>query len=157
MVFTLITLFLSLSSYKINDKEYNKLGEFFNGLKKENKFRAFAAIMMARRFIFVVLIITSASISSKILIGVLAGIQVFYFITIAIVRPYDETQANMIDIINEFVFLILLTALIFYNTVDDWTITVAYIYMQILVMNSVIDFLIVQGKVLRLTFNSFSN
>ena len=157
VVFTLITLFLSLSSYKINEKEYNKLGEFFNGLKKENKFRAFAAIMMARRFIFVVLIITSVSISSKILIGVLAGIQVFYFITIAIVRPYDETQANMIDIINEFVFLILLTSLIFYNTVDDWTITVAYIYMQILVMNSVIDFLIVQGKVLRLTFNSFSN
>ena len=152
LLWAILALILSLSSYKINEKEHNKLDEFFNGLKLEKRFRAYVVITMARRFVYIVFLITLASLPSKTVIGILVGLQVIYFIHVAIVRPYDEIQTNLIEIINEFAFILLLGSLIVYNTENDWTVTFAYIYIQVLVLTSLIDFIIIQGKIFRLIY-----
>ena len=62
----LIWLYLSLSSYQLSEKENNKLGEFFEGLKPNKKHRFYISILMIRRIIYVTLLVVLISVPVKI-------------------------------------------------------------------------------------------
>ena len=68
LLFTYIVLYLSFSSYEISDDKQNKMGEFFLGIKMDKKYKFFASALILRRTLFVILLITLMSISSKLLI-----------------------------------------------------------------------------------------
>ena len=141
-----ILIFLSLSSYQVIENRHNKLGEFFWGLKPMKKNRIYTSISMLRRLLFVTFLITLTSLHSQILIGALTAIEVVYIIYVVFVRPFYETKDNVIEIVNEFIYILLLGSLIVYNTEKDWTSTVAHIYMQVVFSNNLIDWGIIQSK-----------
>ena len=64
-------VYLSLSSYEAKDKEHNKIGEFFTGVKMQKKTKFYSSLLIFRRTIFVIFLIGLASISSKTLISIL--------------------------------------------------------------------------------------
>ena len=64
----------------------------------------------------------------KFLLGVLIPLEFFYIVYLVIFRPYKEIKINAIEIVNEITFLILLNALLVYNTSSDWSVRFAYIY-----------------------------
>ena len=64
------------------------------------------------------------SVPSRVVIGILTTVQIAYTVYISICIPYDETKSNIIEIFNKFVFLVLLSSLIIYNTEHQWTETV---------------------------------
>ena len=84
--------------------------------------------------------------SSRVVIGVLTAVQVPYFLYIAFFRSYEDTKDNVIETVNELIFLVLLSSLMVFNSESDWSLTVAYVYMNLVFLCTVVNFAIIQGK-----------
>ena len=125
-------LCLSISSYATDEDKHNKLGELFSGLKMDKKFKFYVVILIFRRAIFVVLLLTWVSVASRLLIGVLAFLQLIYFSYVCFLRPFKEFKDNLIEIMNETFFLLLLSALIYFNTKTNWSSIAITIYMWVI-------------------------
>ena len=80
LCYTGVVLYLSFSPYKLNDKGRNKIGEFFMGIKMENKYKFFITVLILRRTLFIVLLINLMSISSRFLVVILSFIQLTYLL-----------------------------------------------------------------------------
>ena len=137
---------LTFSSYKLIKGKHNMLEEFFRGLKVDRKHKFYSTIHFLRRALFVFLLITWASVHSKVLIAILSFVQSAYVIYLNWVRPYVEVKWNLIEILNEIYFGVLLAALFILNTESDWTSLISSIYMWTLVSNTLMVFIIAIGK-----------
>ena len=71
LCYTGVVLFLSLSSYQLNDEGHSKIGEFFNGIKMEKRFKLFAAVFILRRTLFAIFLVCLVSISPNFVILIL--------------------------------------------------------------------------------------
>ena len=96
--------YLIFSSYRLNENQHNKLGEFFSGLKGDKKQRFYVTFLLLRRFAFILLIICLSSITSRAIIGILLAIQLVYMGCIMYLRPYKKFKENIIEILNEIYF-----------------------------------------------------
>ena len=146
VIFLGLVLFLALSSYRQLEKKHNKLGEFFVGIKNSKNWKIYVFVLLVRRLIYVILLISLVSISSILLLILMVAIQVAYIVYLVVLRPYEETKGNIIEILNEIYFAILLFVLIFLNTQSDWNSVNTSIYMWALVSNTIVAFLVVLGK-----------
>ena len=138
--------YLIFTNYKIDENAHNKLEEFFGWLQENKKSRFYVTMLLLRRLLFVTLLITLTSISSRQLIGILMFLQFVYGAYVVYIRPYKDTKSNIIEIINEVYFSLFLVTLMILNTEDVWTTFRTNIYVWILVSNSLIVFLIVFSK-----------
>ena len=141
-----IMFLLSISSYKLIEGNHNKLGEIFTGLKTQNKFRIYTPILMTRRMIYVLILISIISISSKIVIGILSAIQIGYEVYILYLRPFSRVKDNIIEILLETYFLVLLFGLIFLNASSDWSSFIISAYMWIIASSNMVVLLITLSK-----------
>ena len=92
--------------------------------------------MLIRRSIFVFLLLILRWISSKLLIEILSGAQLINIIYIIYARPFKDIKCNIIEIVNEFYFSFLLSALIYLNIEDKWASMYTQIYSWILTSNN---------------------
>ena len=138
--------YLTFSSYSLNENEHNKLEEFFRGLQFDGKHKFYITVLLLRRLVFIVLLITWVSISSRALIVILSLIQLGYVVYLSCIRPYKNLKENLIEILNEFYFLFLITYLIAINTESEWSTLKENIYLYVLVSNTLVTFMIVLGK-----------
>ena len=123
---------LSTSSYAIDEDKHNKLGELFSGLKMDKRFKFYVVILVFRRSIFVVLLLTWVSVASRLLIGVLTFLQLIYLSYVCYLRPFKKLKDNLIEIMNETYFMLLLSALIYFNTKSNWSSIAITIYMWVI-------------------------
>ena len=79
-LFAWIVIYLSLSSYKISEEGPNKIGEIFNGIKMDKKYKIYASFMIIRKIVFISFLISLTSISSVSLIVILSWIQFWYLL-----------------------------------------------------------------------------
>ena len=141
----IITL-ISISSYEVVENQHNNIGELFSGQKMQKKTKLYTSILLLRRMIFVILLLSLVSVRSWIVITILSLLQLWYLITIIIIRPFIKIRNNMVEIINEIYFFILLIFLIIFNSKENWNSTVTMFYMCLLTSNSIVVFIIVLGK-----------
>ena len=134
--------------YKLNENKLNKLEEFFNWIQENKNSRSWVFILLFRRLIFIILLVNLESIPSRYVIGILIFLQICYVSWVAFVRPYKEVKENLISILNEAYFSLLLVVLILFNTQEDWNQVKINITMWILMSNSIAIFVIVIGKIL---------
>ena len=73
-------------------------------------------VLLVRRLTYVILLISLVSASSILFLILMVAIQVAYIVYLAVLRPYEVTKGNIIEILNEIYFAILLFELIFLNT-----------------------------------------
>ena len=137
LIFIAFVSYLSFSSYEINDKEHNKIGEFFEGVKK-GKYKIYTLNLLLRRFIFVSVLIIFASKSSIVSIGTLYGLQIIYLVILTILRPFEEVKWNLIEILNEIYFIILFGWLLHFNTEEIWSYFYKATYIYLLASNGII-------------------
>ena len=142
----IILQYLTFSSYKLIEGKHNMLEEFFRGLKVDRKHKFYSTMHFLRRALFVLLLITWTFVHSKVLIAILSSVQLAYVIYLSWVRPYVEVKGNLIEILNEIYFSVLLAALFILNTESEWTSLKTSIYMWMLVSNTLVVFIIVIGK-----------
>ena len=142
-----LVMYLAFSSYKPNASDHNKLEEFFRGLKIHKKYKLYVVVLLLlRRITFITLLITWVVISSRVLIIILALIQVVYFVFLTWTRPCNEVKGNLIEILNEIYFSFLLIVLSFINSENDWNNVKTNIYLWVLVSNTLLVFIIVSSK-----------
>ena len=97
-------VYLIISSYRLYEDTHNKLEEVFRGLKQNKKHRLYIIILLSRRLVFIILLITLTSVSSRVLIIILFVSQIIYLISLSYIRPYETLKDNFIEIINEIFF-----------------------------------------------------
>ena len=148
-----IVIYLSLSPYKTLPNLHNKIGEIFNGIKMEKKYKIYASLIIIRKMIFVFLLIFLMFISSKLLIGILTWIEIWYIIYLFMMKPYKEAKGNIIEVLNEIFFLLLLSNLVFLNEKSDWTSSKISIYSYIIVSNSFVTLLIIFSKIRKFIYS----
>ena len=146
--FILANAYFACSSYKLEENKHNKFGEFIQNLKPQMKSRLLNVILSIRRLWFAIALVWMSETTSKLLIGVMTLIQVWYFAYIVISRPYLDIKSNLILISNELFFSILLSALIFLNGEEDWSSMKNTSYFSLLISNNLLTFLIVLSKLI---------
>ena len=114
-------VYLACSNYKIIENDHNKLSEFFTGIKNSKSYMYYPSIKLIRKMLFIVILLVSLDLSSKIVILILCILQFAYLIYALKLRPYKDAKDNIIEILNELYFLSLLASLIFLNSIDDWS------------------------------------
>ena len=140
------TVYLALSSYKLEKEKHNYLGELFTDLKNSKKSKLYVAILLLRRLAYVTLLITLVSTPSRVLVSIITFIQILYAVYIVYWRPYEEVKINIIEIVNEAYFSVLLLILAFVNCESDWSSIKTSAYMWLLVSNTVAIFIVILGK-----------
>ena len=138
-----LILYLTFSSYRLIEKEHNKLEEFFIGQKYDRKSKFYTTALLLRRIMFICLLIVFSSLSSKLLISILMLLQLFYVGNLIFIRPYKGVKENIIEILNELYISFLLSILILLNSENNWNSIKTKIYMWVLVSNTLVVFLIV--------------
>ena len=149
LIFVLVAIFvlyLTFSTYRLNEREHNLLEEFFRGIQQNKRHKFYVTLLLLRRFLFVILLITWLFISSRILIIVLSIIEVLYILNLSYLRPYEETKGNLIEILNEIYFGFLVIFLSIVNTEEEWNSIKTNIYMWVLVSNTFVVLVVVLGK-----------
>ena len=104
----------------------------------KNRFRVMSFILLLRKTVYIVILLTLVSLPSKIPIIMLTSIQVIFTIYLIFLRPYTEIKWNLLEIINEIYFLFLLGSLIFLNTEVDWNRASKITYIWFLTSNNMI-------------------
>ena len=69
-----------------------------------------------------------------------------YLIIIGVKRPFKKVTDNIIEIMNEVFFLVLLSLLVFFNLEDRWNSTAKNIYLNIIISNSCVILLLMLGN-----------
>ena len=142
----ILVLYLTFSTYRLNEKEHNLLEEFFIGIQQNKKHKFYVTLLLLRRFLFVILLITWLFLSSRVLIIVLSLIQFLYILSLSYLRPFEEAKGNLIEILNEIYFGFLLIFLAIVNTEGKWNSTKTNTYMWVLASNTFVVLVIVLGK-----------
>ena len=137
---------LSLSSYEVIKDQHNKIGEVFSGLEMKKRNKLYVSVLLIRRAVIVILLITFQFIKSWILIAMLSLLQTWYLIYIIILRPFQSKKDSIVEIVNEIFFSIFLSSLIFLTSEDDWNQTLSEIYMWFIISNTMIVFIIIICK-----------
>ena len=78
----ILVLYLTFSAYRLNEREHNLLKEFFRGIQQNKRHKFYVTLLLLRRFLFVILLITWLFISSRVLTIVLSIIQVLYILNL---------------------------------------------------------------------------
>ncbi len=84
----------------------------------------------------------------------MALILVIYLIPLLCLRPFEEEKNNVVEILNEVVFSVLLGILFYANTGQAWTKLFSSLYTWIMTGNSVILVLILTGNYFSFILNS---
>ena len=146
IVFIIFTLWIVFSSYKIDENNHNKLGEFLVGLKPYKKTRFHIGVVLIRRVIYATLFICLVSPVTNSIIYIFVPLQFCFILYIAVLRPYNKTKANIIEILNEIYMFAFLLWLAIFSKKEDWgSISISW-YAWILISNSMMNFLIILSK-----------
>ena len=143
----LFAAYLALSSYRIIEGQHNKLGEFLSGVKSQNKFKFYVAMLLTRRILFVLILIWAVSVSWRYVVISLVVLQAIYLSYIVLLRPFTNLKWNSIEIINEVYFITSFSILIYFDEESKWNQTVISIYVWLISSNSMITFLIIFSKI----------
>ena len=150
IVVIVITILLTLSknAYQLPESQdkRSKFDHLFNGVTLNKKSRLFVWLLQIRRVVFVILLIILGPKSSIIAISLLVGFQLIYFVLLVGIRPYQEVNWNIIEIMNELYFLVILASLLKYNTADDWEGTPTIAYTWLISSNSFVGLFVNFGK-----------
>ena len=128
--------------------KYFPLKEFFNGIKNGKVAKLYSMLLLWRRFVFVALLIFGGSLSNIALICPMIIVQIAYLTNLIIVRPYKQVKNNVIEIVNEWFYFLLVTLLSYFNTSERWSKTIETVYFWIILTNSFIIILIMISKYL---------
>ncbi|CAI2373398.1 unnamed protein product [Moneuplotes crassus] len=140
-------IFYSKREFYDPDKYY-KLGEFITGIQNSKFARLYPFMSLTRRTLFVGwLIIFSWFDCIYLSIGML-GVQIVYLVALAVIRPFDRLENNLIELVNEVIYTSMLSIMIACNREEEWSGSITSIFCGIILFNSLIITFIMIGALL---------
>ena len=124
------------SKTNFDNQKYFK--EFFSSLKEDWKARSYNLVNYTRRFLLVALVILLRSTNLYFVVGTFVTIQLVYTVIITWLRPFESSKDNLIEIVNEIIFLLFSASLVRLNKSSHWGKALERVFMYLLVANTVI-------------------
>ena len=113
--------------------------EFFSGIKATGKARVFSMFFLLRRIVFCwIVLLLHHTMSLTLLNSTFVLVQLCYLSFCVIVRPFSEVKDNILEIINEVFYLMLWSSLIYYRSVEQWSLTFEYIFILFIALSNMI-------------------
>jgi len=103
-------------------------------------------MFLARRLLLGTFVFLLADFSTMAKIGCITGIQIAYLIILIVQRPFTHVKDQIIEILNESMFLVMIIFLFMFNDSKDWEGSPKYLYLSLIVANFTIIFLITTSK-----------
>ena len=129
VIFNFIDWLRTRESDKIESEKY--FSQFYDGLKPKFVNRSYSIIMILRRIGFIYIALFS-QIDAVFTVLNLFIIQFIYLIIMIVLRSYNKIKDNIIDIINETVYIICISLLFHFNKASDWNQTVESVFIYLL-------------------------
>ena len=63
-------------------------------------------------------------------------IQMAYFILIIVIRPFEEKTNNIVEIVNELMFTVMISMLVYYNKPSRWNSKIKEVFVLMIMSNS---------------------
>ena len=124
--------------YYLRTQRHRCLSEFVSGLRDTNKCKVFTIMFLTRKIILVVWVVVSQGLHPILIASVASLFQILYTIWLIVMRPFKEVSNNLVEIINEIIFAVVLGWLIIFSTESMWSGGLTSIYMYILVANNLV-------------------
>ena len=153
--FIIILTLVLLSLYHfhwISNRWHSTFEELFRGIKADRMSRLFSFFQLIRKVIFVILLVMCTFIGTETMKSILIVWQILYLILLWKLLPFVDKVGNLIEIINESVFLILLIVIFFIKSKDDWNTSLTDIYSLIILGNIITIIFFISSKGYQITF-----
>ena len=134
------------NKYRENLDIYIPLKELYSGIRNAKASMLYSTFLLTRRLIFVILLVYGETFSNIILIYPMIILQIAYLVQLLIVRPFKEVKNNIIEITNEWFYLLLILLLSYYNTKERWKSVMENAYLWIILGNSIVIIIIMISK-----------
>lgn len=135
-----------------NPNKHTYWDEFFIGVKNQKYARAYYALFLTRKLVYVSWLMFFDFIPVWITVIVFAVMQICYFLLIALLRPFENGQDNFIEVINELYFAVLVTWLVPFDRESEWIGSPTKIYVGIMMSNNCLISIVLFCKQLLLTY-----
>ena len=135
--FILLSLFYWIRNRNTEKIEENLFfREFSNNIKDKSKPRFYSTVSLLRREVFVVFLIMASSLSSVWIVAPMIVVQAFYLASLIYIRPYKSIKDNLLEIINESYYFVLVSLLSHFNSDSKWISVAENAYFWIIIANS---------------------
>lgn len=130
-----------------------KFDEYFSGIKNKASARIYSTMLLTRRLVLVVFLVSFQDLNVEVQLGMMLGLQMIYLSVIAFIRPFKLFKDNLMEVINEIFFTTLLIMLWINHTEEKWTDTSETAYLATIMVNSGVIMIIMFG--MGISFNQF--
>ena len=121
ILFWVSTFYISKNSTNINyNMEESYFSEVVEGTKSKIACRLLIFVSITKIMLSVLWVILTQSLAMMIRISLFVAIQSIFFIFTVFIRQFEKTSDNIIQILNDFVYLFACIALFRYNTESNW-------------------------------------
>ncbi|CAI2374156.1 unnamed protein product [Moneuplotes crassus] len=109
--------------------------EFFQGVRNTWKARVYSALFLTKRLTLVALVTLLEVFPMLAKVIIFITIQLSCCITIVILRPFESVRNNIIEIVNEVVFLVCSSLMVHFNTKGKWKSWHEKMYINLILSN----------------------
>ena len=148
-MFSCTVLYAILSKNHQNLLESNVLNELVSGLTTYRMAKLYSLMFIIHRILVVMFVTINMDLKTKIKLISLIWIQLIYFISLLLIRPFSSITANINKIVWEFSVLILMWLMISYSNSSDWSSSTKYVFVFVMTISSWIPLLISISNVLK--------
>lgn len=127
-------------------KKHRKCKACFSGLKQVKSKQLHLVMFFVRRLLLSSLVFLLSDLNTITKIKIFTGIQVVYLLLAIIQRPFVLVKDQLLEIVNESIYLILILFLLFNNDISDWPTESKYAFIGIMLSNFVIVFIVSLSK-----------
>ena len=132
---------------------FERFSEFFTGFKDQKKSRTYLLMsIFLRKILYVGVMVTFVPmISSHVILLSIGIIEICITGYLIFVRPYQRLQNNLVELVNQLVFLSLISICYLLSTPKDWDESWESLVMMVVVGNNLLVVLIILCKQFLLT------
>ena len=100
--------------------------------------RWMSTLFFLRRILLWFIVIVLKSVRFEYKLAIFVSIQLLYLILFLAIRPFNKIKNLVLEILNEFIYLVLWWLLFKLNKENDWTSSMTQVYIWIIISNNII-------------------
>ena len=125
-----------------------RCGGCFSGLKDSKLARIHTFLFFLKRFLQCVVLFWLKDLKTGIKLGLFFGLEVIFFAAYLAIKPHKLVKDQLIEIITEIIYIILISRLFYFNDKDDWTTAEKISFLSLIVLNFLLQTAISFSKIL---------
>ena len=85
-------------------------------------------------------------------LGLFFGLEIVFFVAYLVMKPHKQAKDQLIEIVTEVIYIILISRLFFYNEQEDWTRAEKVLFIALIILNFILQMIISLGRLSQLIF-----